>query len=543
VDQDHPPATCTTPDGIPLSLRIGVTGHRQLAKTEQLRQSVDLVLERLGALLGATPHRYTAVSPLAEGADRLVAQQVLAWPSVDPKLKPDLEVALPLPTEEYLEDFSSAESRAEFGALLARAARVRAAQARASRPAGYLSAGKQVVQSCDVLLAIWDGEPAAGSGGTAEMVAYARHMGRWLFWIHAGNGAISEENRPDTLGETIACLATYNRERIHPEKQDGAIASLQHTLAGNARAAGLDPNTLIPVWRCLLPPFVRADLLAGHFQRRHNLAVTGVTALAVLAVAIVTIQVLFFPHRLRLVWGEVAAMVLILSLLLISRRRQWHRKWIDYRFLAERLRAALFLAACGIECSPPRPLPHSVAHRPDDWMVKAFAWIWGTRPRPDGQAALRFEPLRDFLLTAWIRDQAVYYVERSRQLHRAEQRLTGAGLALFILTLIAAIVHVLGGEYEPAGEAGTLGNLLIAAAIILPALGAALADIRVHREYSRNAERYAHMARQMESLGQQIARTRTMFEMLPLLEEANEVMLREQQDWRVVVLFQEMEAP
>jgi hypothetical protein len=87
------------------------------------------------------------------------------------------------------------------------------------------------------------------------------------------------------------------------------------------------------------------------------------------------------------------------------------------------------------------------------------------------------------------------------------------------------------------------GSLLIAVAIILPALGAALADIRIHREYSRNAERYAHMARLLTSLDHQIARTRDMSELLPLLEEANEVMLREQQDWRVVVLFQEIEAP
>jgi hypothetical protein len=514
-----------------------------LAETEPLRQSVDLVLGRLDALLGAMPHRYTAVSPLAEGADRLVAQQVLAWPASDPDLAPDLEVALPLPTEEYLEDFTSAESRAEFGALLARAAWVRAAPARASRPAGYLSAGKQVVQTCDVLLAIWDGEPAAGSGGTAEMVAYARHVGRWMFWIHAGDGTIGEENRPDNLHETIARLAAYNQEQLRQEKQDSALDSHQRTLAGHAHGAGLDFNYLLPVWRYLLPPFMRANLLADHYQRRHNLAVFGVTALAVLAVAAVTIQVLFFPTLPRLVWIEIAAMAVILSLIVISRRRHWHRKWIDYRFLAERLRAALFLAACGLECSPPRPQPHSVAHRPDDWMVKAFAWIWSRRPRPSTQPTPQFQPLRDFLLTAWIRDQTVYYSQRSQQYQRAQERLTAAGSALFIITLVAAILHVAAGHPGPSGEIDKLSNLLIALAIILPALGAALADIRIHREYSRNAERYAHMARQMESLSKQITRTRDMNELRPLLEEANEVMLREQQDWRVVVLFQELEAP
>jgi hypothetical protein len=114
---------------------------------------------------------------------------------------------------------------------------------------------------------------------------------------------------------------------------------------------------------------------------------------------------------------------------------------------------------------------------------------------------------------------------------------------LFGFTLVAAFIHVLTGGHDPAGEAGMLASLLIAGAIILPALGAALADIRIHREYSRNAERYGHMAQQLESLSRQIAGAQDMSELLPLLEEANEVMLREQQDWRVIVLFQELEAP
>ncbi len=526
---------------IPFSLHIGVTGHRRLSDADRLRRSVDQVLSQLDALLRPAVHGFTVVSPLAEGADRLVAQQVLAWPEHDQKA--GLVVLLPLPIDEYRQDFETTESQAEFADLLARAHLVRSAPAAATRLGGYLRAGQQVVQSCDVLIAIWNGETAAGSGGTAEIVAYARHIGRWMFWIHAETGAIREENRPHNLHETMASLAIYNQERLNQAKQDVALESQQRTLAGHAQAAGLDLAYLAPVWRYLLPQFVRADLLASHFQHRHSLAVFGVTALAVLAVAVVTVQVLFFPGLPQLVWLEVTAMVLILSLLLISRRWHWHRKWIDYRFLAERLRAALFLAVAGLECSPPRPLPHSVAHRPDDWMVKAFAWIWSRRPQLNAQPAPLFQPLRDFLLTAWIRDQAVYYSQRGRQLGRSQAVLTAAGLALFVITLIAAIIHALEGGHEPMGEAPLPGSLLIAFAIILPALGAALADIRIHREYSRNAERYAHMARLLTSLEQQIARARDMAELLPLLEEANEVMLREQQDWRVVVLFQQIEAP
>ncbi|MEO5877101.1 MAG: hypothetical protein ABIQ26_19070, partial [Streptosporangiaceae bacterium] len=41
----------------------------------------------------------------------------------------------------------------------------------------YLVAGHRVVKRSDLLLAVWDGRPAGGLGGTADIVAYARDRG------------------------------------------------------------------------------------------------------------------------------------------------------------------------------------------------------------------------------------------------------------------------------------------------------------------------------------------------------------------------------
>jgi polyphosphate kinase 2 (PPK2 family) len=41
----------------------------------------------------------------------------------------------------------------------------------------YLAAGRWIVDHADRLVAVWDGRPARGRGGTAEVVAYARHRG------------------------------------------------------------------------------------------------------------------------------------------------------------------------------------------------------------------------------------------------------------------------------------------------------------------------------------------------------------------------------
>jgi hypothetical protein len=41
----------------------------------------------------------------------------------------------------------------------------------------YLAAGQRVVDLSDIVLAVWNGNPAKGKGGTADVVAYAIHRG------------------------------------------------------------------------------------------------------------------------------------------------------------------------------------------------------------------------------------------------------------------------------------------------------------------------------------------------------------------------------
>ena len=41
----------------------------------------------------------------------------------------------------------------------------------------HMDAGKVVVDRSSVLLAVWDGQPSRGLGGTADVVAYARQRG------------------------------------------------------------------------------------------------------------------------------------------------------------------------------------------------------------------------------------------------------------------------------------------------------------------------------------------------------------------------------
>lgn len=144
--------------------RVGVTGHRTLARPDEVRAQVDRLLDGLEGPL-------TAVSSLAEGADRLVAHAVLARP------EGRLVALLPLEADDYATDFETDASRQEFNELLAAADEVRVISPGpdddGTREAAYERACVAVLDRCDLLVALWDGAPGRGRGGTAEMVALA----------------------------------------------------------------------------------------------------------------------------------------------------------------------------------------------------------------------------------------------------------------------------------------------------------------------------------------------------------------------------------
>jgi len=172
-------------------LKVGVTGHRSLENEDALARDVRKVLGRIreiAASRGGVQPTIELVSPIADGTDRLVAREVLKDPTAR------LHVPLPFPKEDYMNDFESTGSKAEFEDLLERAYKVEVLPPTSTRDEGYEQVGVYVLDDCDVLIAIWDGKSSRGRGGTAEVVAGARERGLPLFWIHADEpGVITEE--------------------------------------------------------------------------------------------------------------------------------------------------------------------------------------------------------------------------------------------------------------------------------------------------------------------------------------------------------------
>lgn len=185
-------------------MKVGVTGHRTLRVTPALRQSVRRALAVAGACApdGAP---IELVSPLAEGADRLVAQESLR------RARFHLKALLPMPPRLYRQDFATAFSRRQFDRLLARAGSREIAGA-TSRRRAYVRVGQTLVRECDILLAVWDGRAAKGPGGTGDIVRYARRKGKPLLWIHtAPPHGIIAERLPHPAPGAAASARTYKR--------------------------------------------------------------------------------------------------------------------------------------------------------------------------------------------------------------------------------------------------------------------------------------------------------------------------------------------
>lgn len=165
-----------------------------------------------------------------------------------------------------------------------------------------------------------------------------------------------------------------------------------------------------------MPHFVRAHRLSSRYQDLYKSAGNLVFALSALAVLTITVQTLFFPSATWLIWLEVIEIAVILALLVSSRLGEWHRKWIDYRFLAERTRAAFFLCIICIHCEkPPESAYINLGHRENDWMDIAFEGILRMRPMEFCRLDIPFLPLKNFLLDAWVDNRLAYYSRSSEK--------------------------------------------------------------------------------------------------------------------------------
>ena len=79
--------------------------------------------------------------------------------------------------------------------------------------------------------------------------------------------------------------------------------------------------------------------------------------------------------------------------------------------------------------------------------------------------------------------------------------------------------------------------------IVFPAAGAAIAGLRIQKEYLRNWKRYENMAYHLSKIEDEIKESKDEERFKILLDRANEIINLEHQDWRVTFSFHKVEPP
>lgn len=397
-----------------LPLVVGVTSHRNLAASE-----IEPIRQRVRDFFVQLKHDFpdlplVVLSALAEGGDQLVAREALAAGA-------RLIAPLPLSPQSYADDFSDAPSRAELSDFCQRAEVLQMpllpgstladiAVHGAARDRQYAQAGVFIASHCHILLALWDGRESDLLGGTAQVVRYALD-GVMPGLIESRPGAHPELDRIDEsiiyhivcsrsdgngamqaplpsllplqarwISQKHVCAADAGMppefHRLFARMQEFDLDQRSHANEILAAATGSGIDAADGAGGDVLDGlFSAADCLAMHFQRRVLLAMRSNHVLAALTgIALVCYSGLpgDLPYQFYGIYLFIVLFAVGVLLAQLARRRDWHRKYIDYRALAEGLRVQRWWRRAGIAASSYSAFAH------DSFMQKQdieLGWI------------------------------------------------------------------------------------------------------------------------------------------------------------------------
>jgi hypothetical protein len=408
------------------------------------------------------------MSALAEGADRLVAKVAL-------DLGGTLWAALPLPADEYEQDFITEASRFEFRQLLAKAQTrfivapdmqglppILGDDTATERELAYTRAGIFITIHSQLLLALLDGQPSPHPAGAFHMAKYclegmhpfiplpedasaAMETG-WVIQIATPRLSTQEsripvgtmvlrrrglEDRFLTMPhvpslEALNCLDAFNCDLSQSPPSLKALRDSMDSL-GVAQAT---PSNTPGLTQSL---FANADALAVRFQNRFKRSLQGIFILAMAAFTLFDLYShIYFKHPFLLALF-LGALLLAAGLNHIGVIQAHHRKYLDYRALAEGLRVQAVWNRVGLRQDA---AAHYLSRQAGDldWVRQALRVIQldggeGMATVPDPDLGL------ELAVNKWLQGQRDYQFKSAHQAHRKETGIHRASMACFVLGL------------------------------------------------------------------------------------------------------------
>ena len=572
-----------------LTLNVGITGHRANVLPPELAEPVsaclDVVLAQL-RLAVANLHASEAElfssedpvlrlhTPLASGADQLAAESAH-------QLGYYVRALLPFAPAEYSNDFIGPEEN-EFAQHLGAADELFALPGKRTQDvAAYVMVGKAVIAAADILIAVWDGLEGKGQGGTAHVVDLALRAGVPVIHIGIDRAGM-------TVGEIRLLTGGDAREPAYRLlDEDGAVDDLvvdtlaPHSAVERELIADFYGETEkltnlrfeYAMWLALLgirrlPPhpwrqspiadeigdspdsheraYAWSNFLAiRHAQRFRSGDLTNYM-LSVLAVFIALSSYIVPGIKVYLVAAELGVIGLLFYNTRAGRKGEWHRRWLQYRHLAESLRPLVYLKRTGMAGPPFRTdiLPGPRHRRKDaDWTRWYTSAIWREMPSPTGiMTDWRLRELISEIVQQQIVPQAAYHSANAKRMHELNHRLQELGHLVMGTVIAAAVLYLIG--YVLAPDLVKVYNApFVVLTAGLPTLGAALFGLRGHGEYLLAASRSAGTVDALNLNAARLHEARSLEAVTLEMEATAAIMLADLDEWTMAYSERSLEIP
>lgn len=475
-------STFTAPGEL-VTLRVGVTGHRDLHPTQEpevrrsLHRSIDDLRRRCG------PAQIEFLTGMAEGADQLAAE-------VARELGCRIHIVLPKPSDEYRAELSDAGRRlldevsSEPGvrlSVIGEGGGGLSGEGDEAYP--YRRLGAYLAESAHVLIALWDGRIERKMGGSLDVLAmyldrsegsdpelYPPHpiedcerqqelSGPTAIWIST---ARVDDSIPNTTTTSYLVGTDLRGKWCRSPEPPESLTQMLDDLRGIAEVASAAPADEAAGWPLLdeFPDdlessrddameeihdaYLSADRLALHYQSRSDWSFIGASMIA----AAMGFAFLWFAKiDDNLAWLYVYLALFLMGYVLFRRARSkhWLRFHLSLRVLAETLRVRFFTTLLGIS-------GHVDVRRVLTLTgISSFpGFSWTAEVDRMGVPATRNLPVdiqsrNELARHSWVDDQAAYFERKIKELHSRHERLEVVQRVLYLLSFVAVVVIIIYG--------------------------------------------------------------------------------------------------
>ncbi len=490
----------STASVLPLFHVVGFSGHRQVADTAAAGRVIGDVL---GSLRSEAAGEWIALSSVALGSDQIFVEQArkrgLSWHAI-----------LPLPRAEFERDFSPAEWTV-VEKTLTEAEHVRVITENGSREDAYLDCGMETVNSADVLLAVWDGQPARGKGGTADVVEYAKSIGKPVIIIDATTLEVRREN----WGKLQLRDASLGHLNHLPDSTDGwgenPFKAPDHIFAFQQKC----------------------DFAASHGAPQFRRLIVSTVLLHVVATLVAAAGLAFGLHILALPWIKFLCLASALGVAVVLRHHTHsNHSWVRSRLAAEFCRSAL--ATWG--------LPRAAPLFEDLDLPGVHALTRSLHILHSRSANVQPVPIEEFkriYLEKRIGDQLAYYRRQEGRSLPLFRRLKLGFWIATILALASTAAYAICETWHLDTSEWVESAFFYFLPISMPVVAASMISLISINDLQRRVARYREMHAMLMSSQQQVRFCQTWNSLERIVLKTERALLQEVLEWNSVTSFAE----